>query len=190
MACCAIPKDQQVSASILRLLLCLLEQLLNPLIHLIYIIPMSAVKIAADLEQLATLEAKAAQTVGIEDLPQHIKECEAEIGALSRRIAELKAEILWARGEIEHRVKEGDEWERLLSHRRSRVNRLKVQEAELREQEVFAHARAVEAARDAHEPAAWAKVKAEEAAALKAVIGDSSPADSEEESSSSVESAK
>ena len=83
---------------------------------------------------------------------------------------ELKAEISWASSEIEKRKEDGAAWDRLLTLRRNKINRLKLQEAELREQEEFAHKRALEAAKDAHEPAEWAKRKAEEALAVKALV--------------------
>ena len=132
--------------------------------------PPHAEQIAGDIAELEILESKASQTAGSEDLPDHVKECELEIGILARRIVELKAEISWASSEIEKRKEDGAAWDRLLTLRRNKINRLKLQEAELREQEEFAHKRALEAAKDAHEPAEWAKRKAEEALAVKALV--------------------
>jgi len=81
---------------------------------------MCTARLASSLAELEDLRSKSSDG-GAGDLPEYIVRCETEIGALSRRIAQLREEIAWAENEIAARRAEGSEWDHLLNHRHSDV---------------------------------------------------------------------
>lgn len=88
--------------------------------HLSYILAICAAKLASSMAELEELRSKSSDGAA-GDLPEYIVRCETEIGALSRRIAQLREEIAWAESEIEARKAEGAKWDRLLNQRQSDV---------------------------------------------------------------------
>ncbi|PRW33281.1 hypothetical protein C2E21_7813 [Chlorella sorokiniana] len=97
------------------------------------------------------------------DLPRYVEECQAEIGRLSRRIAELREEVDWARLEMEKLHSEGATWERVLASKKSEAALLMLRMAQAREEAEAARARSQQAAHEAREPTDLAEGKYEEA---------------------------